>query len=149
MKPQTLMTLRRYHLYLGIFFAPLIILFSISGALQTFRLQDEKGYGGKPPGWIVWLASVHKDQRLPHEKAKPAAAAATAAPAAPKPAGDAPKSPNTLPLKILVVLLAIGLLISTIIGLAIALNNRRTRRTYLAIMVAGTIVPLALLIAAG
>lgn len=43
------------------FFAPAIFLFALSGALQTFRLQEAKGYGGQPPGWIVWMASVHKD----------------------------------------------------------------------------------------
>ncbi len=144
MKPRTLMTLRQYHLYLGVFFAPMILLFSVSGALQTFRLQEEKGYGAKPPGWIVWLASVHKDQRLPREK-KPAPEQAAAKPAMPKPVDDAAKQPNTLPLKIFVLLMSIGLALSTITGLIVALAHHRTRRTYLAIMLAGAIVPVALL----
>lgn len=151
MKPRTLTTLRRYHLYLGVFFAPAIILFSISGALQTFRLQEEKGYGGTPPNWIVWLASVHKDQSLPREaKPKPnvvgMVADAVKAATAPKPSSDTTaKRPNPLPLKIFVVLMALGLLLSTIVGLTIALANPRTRKTHLAIMAAGAILPCVLL----
>ena len=145
MRPQTLMTLRRYHLYLGVFFAPALILFSISGALQTFRLNEEKGYGGPPPTWVVWLAAFHKNQGPPHEKAKPAPGMEAAKPAAPKPpAADKAKYPNPLPLQIFVVLMAIGLLLSTITGLVVALANPRTRRTYVAILVAGVVVPLAL-----
>lgn len=145
MKPNTLMTLRRYHLYIGVFFAPMVLLFCISGGLQTFRLQEEKGYGGTPPGWIVWLASIHKDQRQPSTKSKSIPAPAASKPAAPKPAGDAVKRPNTLPLKILVVLMSIGLALSTITGLVVALANKRTRRTYLAILLAGAVAPIALL----
>ncbi len=63
----------------------------------------------------------------------------------PKPAGDAAKQPNTLPLKIFVTLMSIGLALSTIIGLIVALAHPRTRRTYLAIMLAGAVIPIALL----
>jgi hypothetical protein len=79
MSPQTQRRLRRLHLYLGVFFAPAIILFSLSGALQTFRWQEEKGYGGTPPAWIVWMASVHKDQTTPRPKRPKPAAAETGA----------------------------------------------------------------------
>jgi hypothetical protein len=144
MKPQTLMTLRRYHLYLGVFFAPAIILFSISGALQTFRLPEEQGWGGPPPNWMVWVASVHKDQSPPRaatpEPPHDAAAAKT-----PKPLSAAAKQPSPLPLKIFVVLMAIGLLLSTLIGLTVALAKARTRRTYLAIIAAGAVLPCVLL----
>ncbi len=61
MKAQTMRQLRRIHHYIGVFFKPAILLFALSGALQTFRLQEEKGYGGTPQTWIVWMASVHKD----------------------------------------------------------------------------------------
>ena len=149
MKPQTLMTLRRYHLYLGVFFAPAIILFSISGALQTFRLPEEKGWGGPPPTWMVWFASIHKDQSPPrietpeaeHQDDHDVAAKAPAS----KPASPAAKRPSTLPLKIFVVFMAIGLLLSTLVGLTLAFANKRTRPTYLAIMVAGAVLPCVLL----
>ncbi|MDY7525892.1 hypothetical protein [Sphingomonas sp. 10B4] len=146
MRPNTLRTLRRYHHYLGVFFAPMILLFSVSGVLQTFRLQEARGYGGTPPNWIVWIASVHKDQGPPRppraEQPKPAGEAA-------KPRGEAeragPKRPSTLPLKIFVVLLSIALCASTITGVMIALSIRSMRRVSIAMLVAGTIVPLVLL----
>jgi len=145
-------TIRRYHHYLGVFFAPAIFLFALSGALQTFRLQEEKGYGGTPPGWIVWMASVHKDSRLPKpevahaedhhhdgDEAKPAPAAK------PMRAPEA-KAPFTLPMKIFAALLAVGLMLSALLGVLIALNNRATRRVSIAMLAAGTLLPLALLL---
>lgn len=130
------------------FFAPFILLFAVSGALQTFRLQEEKGYGGTPPTWIVWLASVHKDQAPPREPK--AAKQATGAMAddhhhdAPHRDGGA-KRPSPLPLKVFVALLSLALAVSTVMGIAIALANRATRRSTVALLIAGTVVPSVLL----
>jgi hypothetical protein len=148
MNPNTMRLVRRYHLYLGVFFAPAIFFFALSGALQTFRLQEEKGYGGTPPGWIVWMASVHKDSSLPkaqaahdddhdHPDDKPA------------PAAKAPKPPSkhfTLPMKIFALLMSIGLMFSALLGVLIALNSRQTRRMSIAMLVAGSVLPLVLLL---
>ena len=144
MKAKTQQALRRYHLYIGMFLAPAIIFFSLSGALQTFRLQEEKGWGGTPPTWIVWLASVHKDDRLPQPKA--AGADDHAKPAA-KPAAKAPQKPkpSALPFKIFAVIMSIGLILSAVLGIVIALNNRATRRVSTIMLVAGVIVPILLL----
>lgn len=146
MRPNTLRLLRRYHHYLGLFFAPMILLFAVSGALQTFRLQEAKGYGGPPPNWIVWLASVHKDQGPPREPPaeKPKAAGETAKPRAEAPR-TGPKRPSPLPLKIFVVLLSIALAISTIMGIVIALANRAMRRVSIVLLVLGTVAPIVLL----
>ena len=153
MTPRTMQTLRRYHLYLGMFFAPAILLFSLSGALQTFRLQEEKGWGSNPPSWIVWMASIHKDSRLP--KAKPVQAAQHEhaddhdhGPEAPKAAPPSPagKPPFKLPMQIFVALLSIGLIFSTVLGIMIALNNRALRRMSLSMLAAGTVLPLLLLL---
>lgn len=153
MTPRTMQKLRRYHLYLGMFFAPAILLFSLSGALQTFRLQEEKGWGSEPPSWIVWMASVHKDSRLP--KAKPVQAEQHEhaddhdhGPEAPKaaPPPTAGKPPFKLPMQIFVTLLAIGLILSTALGIMIALNNRALRRVSAAMLAAGTVLPLLLLL---
>ena len=155
MKAQTQRTLRQYHHYIGVFLAPAILLFAVSGTVQTFRLNEEKGWGGTPPTWMVWVASFHKDQTPPRIKpAKPAAQAA--APAAhddadhhehATDAGAAPaaaKRPDPLPLKIFVVLMALGLITSTLLGVTIALNNRAMRRVSTVLLVAGTILPLVL-----
>jgi uncharacterized iron-regulated membrane protein len=149
MKGSTMRRLRQLHQYLGVFFAPMILLFAVSGALQTFRLQEEKGYGGVPPSWIVWMASIHKDQAAPRQAAKsanplaehPKSEARGAAPA--KPVATSRRS--TLPLKIFVTLLALALIGSTIIGVIIALNNRLVRRTVMFLLAAGVIGPILLL----
>ncbi|CAN5240418.1 hypothetical protein BH10PSE14_BH10PSE14_31160 [soil metagenome] len=156
MKAQTQRALRKYHHYIGVFLAPAILLFSISGAVQTFRLNEEKGWGGTPPNWMVWIASVHKDQTPPREKSaapksaapNPAAAMADdhdhAAPSAAKAPAPA-KRPSPLPLKIFVVLMAVGLIVSTLLGVTIALNNRATRRVSILMLVAGAVLPIVLL----
>jgi hypothetical protein len=156
MKGSTNRRLRRLHQYLGLFFAPALLLFSLSGALQTYRWQEPKGYGGSPPGWIVWLASVHKDQALP----RPARAEGPEAgpPPAPKANAGAPdakagaakggehKGPGRRQgLMLFVGLFGLALFLSTLLGIAIALANAANRRTNLLVLAAGVAVPLLLL----
>ncbi|MFZ4109470.1 MAG: hypothetical protein ACOYKQ_03240 [Polymorphobacter sp.] len=152
MKAQTMQKLRRYHYYLGVFFAPVIIMFALSGALQTFRLQEEKGWGSEPPAWIVWMGSIHRDSKLPKAKpseaehteaAKPAVAPApTAQPEAAKPK---PPQVNKLPMQIFMVVMSVALLLSSFLGIAIALNSKATRQAALVMLALGTLVPLAVL----
>lgn len=144
MRPRTLQRVRLYHLYLGVFFAPLLLLFSVSGVLQTFRIPDRPDAAT----WIKWIAAVHKDQAPPHDRPKKAGV---------KPADDhdhghddhgAPasgKHPDPLPLKILVTLMSFGLITSILLGLTIALNNRATRRTSVILLVVGAVLPCVLL----
>jgi hypothetical protein len=153
MKTQTLQQLRRLHHYIGVFLAPAILLFAVSGAFQTFRLQEEKGYGGTPPDWIVWIASVHTDQALPkvetasHSHDKDDDQAQPSVVEKPKMAADREggKQPVTLPLKIFVVIVALGLFISTLMGVVIALNNRAMKTKTIGLLVAGTLIPVAML----
>ena len=159
MKAQTMQKLRRYHYYLGVFFAPMIIMFALSGALQTFRLQEEKGWGSEPPAWIVWMGSIHRDSKLPKAKAPEIAVADAAKPVADagKPAAEIakaeapkPKSPqvNKLPMQIFMVVMSAALLISSFLGIAIALNSKVTRQASLVMLALGALVPLAVLYAA-
>lgn len=174
MKPATARTLRQFHFYLGMFFAPAIIFFALSGALQTFRLQEEKGYGGTPPSWIVWIASVHKDQKVPRGTPLKAGGAVSegddhhhddgdddhdahhvegghdaAAPAAKPETSKAPAKPPaaTFPLKVFVGIMSIGLMLSATLGIVIALTNRAMRRMSVFMLAAGSLLPLALLLA--
>jgi hypothetical protein len=146
MKAQTMRKVRQVHHYVGLFFAPLLLLFSISGALQTFRLQEAHAPSDpKPPTWIVWMASIHKDQSLP----RPSKAGAVSEHKSEMEAEHRPPSRDalvvpvhsTLPLKIFVTLMSAGLLLSTLLGITIALNNRATRRSSLALLTAGTVLP--------
>ena len=154
MRPQTMRSLRQFHHYVGVFLAPAILFFAVSGAVQTFRLGEDKGWGGPPPAALVWMTSVHKDQTLP--RAEPAKPAPLPKAEAAKPAPDddhdhdhdhqAPRGPSPLPLKIFVVLLSLGLITSTLLGITIALNNRAMRRTSIVMLIAGTVLPLLLLL---
>ncbi|QYE35346.1 hypothetical protein KZX46_05000 [Polymorphobacter sp. PAMC 29334] len=138
MKPATNRRLRQIHHYLGVFFAPAILLFAVSGALQTFRLNEAKG----APAWMDWIATVHKDQETPQ-------------PRPPRPAGERPRAPKAEPaapkhnpfaLKVFVAIMSIGLIASTLLGVAIALSIRSMRRLSLTMLVLGTLLPLALLL---
>ena len=150
------------------FFAPTILLFAFSGALQTFNLHENKGGGPyQPPAWIVAIASIHKDQTLPHPKhgdpvdadargretpaAGPAAREArehdAVAPAAKRDADTPrrPSRPSPLPLKVFVLLVAVGLMVSAVLGVWVALQMRAMRRLTLLLLAAGTVVPIVLL----
>lgn len=148
-KAQTMKLMRRVHHYIGVFFTPTILMFALSGALQTFRLQEAKGYGGTPPSWIVWMASVHKDQSLPRHKEesaeaeRPTVAMPTGQPAVARNTDEARST--TLPLKIFVTFVSIGLILSSLIGVIIALNNRTTRQASIIMLVAGAAIPILLL----
>ena len=51
---KTLQLLRQIHLYLGVFTAPAILFFALSGVLQTFGLHETtKDSSYKPARWIL------------------------------------------------------------------------------------------------
>lgn len=116
--------IRQIHLYLGAFFGPLLIFFALSGALQTFRLQESpKGSTAAAPGWIVQFAEVHTNQR---------------------PVKDRDVRPS-VPLKWFVVLMSLGLIITSVIGLYMAFQYNRNRRVVWVAVFLGVIIPIALL----
>lgn len=116
--------IRQIHFYLGVFFAPLIIIFALSGALQTFRLQETpKGSTYTPPAWIVKLADIHKDQRASHEQG----------------------TKRSLPLQWFVVLMAVGLISSSLLGVYMAFKYNYDKRLIFGLIAMGFIIPLALL----
>ena len=95
-----LKAMRNIHLYLGVFFAPLLMFFLISGSWQTFGLHEASKSGDYvPPAIIKSLSQVHKDQRWVDSK-------------------KVPKS--SIPFQCLVVLMATGLLVTAILGIIMA-----------------------------
>lgn len=56
--------LRRLHLYLGCFFAPLLLFYIGTGWYQTVSVNRNKSLGEKGD-WISNLTSVHVDQVYP------------------------------------------------------------------------------------
>jgi ABC-type nickel/cobalt efflux system permease component RcnA len=152
--------LRQFHLYLGTLFAPAIIFFAFSGALQTLGLHENRNHGPvEPQAWIVVLASVHKDQRLPRQRAAADNdhdhhddAGNQDQHAAPEPdhhhrhhASADDSDDRSPPLKLFVLALSFGLIASAFLGVVIALRNRATRAVTLVMLAVGTALPVALL----
>jgi hypothetical protein len=116
--------IRQIHFYLGVFFAPLIIIFARSGALQTFRLQESpKGSTYNPPAWIVKLADIHKDQRAAHE----------------------PGNRRSLPLQWFVVIMSVGLISTSLLGIYMAFKYNRDKRLVFGLIILGFVIPIVLL----
>jgi hypothetical protein len=139
--------LRLTHLYLGVFIAPSLLFFSFTGALQTFSFhQAAKGSSVQPPNWIVILAQIHKNQTtvLPERKQKLASVVPDSkAHPTDVPVAAAPKSRtyHPLPLKIFFLVVSVGLLMSTLIGLYMAYRYNRDVRLITVVLFAGTMIP--------
>jgi len=117
--------IRQLHLYLGTLFAPLIIFFAFSGALQTFGFHESTKNGSyQAPGWIVTLANIHKDQRLTR----------------------GPKGGSSVLLKWFVVLMAVGLIATTLLGIYMAFKFNRDKRVVCGLIILGIVIPLVALL---
>jgi DNA relaxase NicK len=118
--------IRQIHLYLGVLFAPLLIVLAVSGALQTFRLQDKPKDGGtyEPPQIIVKLADFHKDQKIEAVSGKT----------------------RSLPVMWFFVLASIGMIITSVMGIYMAFKfTKRHTFVYLS-LAAGVILPILFLL---
>jgi hypothetical protein len=144
-------TIRQWHSYIGLFIAPSVLFFAVTGSLQLFSLHEAHG-DYRPPALIEKLASVHKDQvfELRHHdapadpKAEPGAPPSDAAP----PAGaqeDDKTAPATWLLKGFFLLVAISLAVSASLGLWIGLTQTRRKRVAWLLVIAGTLIPVVLL----
>ena len=123
--PNILRWARQTHLFLGTFFAPAIIFFALSGALQTFSLHESRpGSDHKPPLWIEKMAQFHKKQNLQTHPPKPQPGA--------RPTGMPPRPPEqsrpNIPLKCFVAAMSLGLIITSVLGVYIALIFGRDKR---------------------
>jgi hypothetical protein len=143
-------------MYLGIFCAPAIVFFAITGALQTFSLHETtKGSNYTPPKIIAQLSQLHKKQNLevPAAKLRPPAPEADKSeshkdkPEASKPVAPAPApapAKNLLPMKLFFLLVSISLLLSTITGLYMSYTYIRNKTAVTATLIAGTVIPILL-----
>jgi hypothetical protein len=148
---------RQIHLYLGVFIAPALLFFALTGGLQVFGLHEtSRGSDYKPPEWLAVAAQLHKKQNMTVRK-RPAdadnrppvapASAPVANPAPPIPAKpDMPRmeAKNPLPLKIFSALVALGLFISTLLGIYMAYRYTRRPGLITFLLAAGVVVPIVL-----
>ncbi|HEV3270923.1 MAG TPA: hypothetical protein VGZ93_01960 [Candidatus Methylacidiphilales bacterium] len=114
--------LRRIHLYLGCFFAPMLLFFSISGIWQVYGLQWVSG-----PNILTYLSTIHMGHNLFFKD--PAKAYSFTSPY----------------LEFFVVLMAASLVISIILGVVMAFKFGRGTLA-LVCLAAGALIPLILII---
>lgn len=123
-----LKAIRLTHHYLGVFFAPTILFFAVTGGLQMFGLHEaSRGRSYLPPAILVHLSQLHKNGTLylpPRREAPSAPSKAEGSmpdalePSAPKPPAtpSTPTAPNALPMKIFFAATALALVVSTCTG---------------------------------
>jgi ABC-type spermidine/putrescine transport system permease subunit I len=118
--------LRLVHLYLGSLLGPLLIVFAVSGAWQVFRFNDTKKGGSYKPAKIITLfTDIHKDAVLPGSRRRQGAAMRYFALAA-----------------------AIGLTLTTVLGIVMAYRLSRRPALVSVLLIAGIVLPAALLLLA-
>ena len=135
-------TLRTWHAMISAFIAPMVLFFSLSGALQIFDLHESHGtYTAS-----VFLQSVgrlHKNQVFAPVPARGPGPASAAAKRGPQPA-QPPTRPSTLLLKMVFFCEALALFVTTLIGLWIAVTHPKYHRRSWVLVGAGVLVPLIL-----
>jgi asparagine N-glycosylation enzyme membrane subunit Stt3 len=94
--------IRKLHLYLSVFFAPLLIFFVATGWYQTVSSQRNKVLGEQDT-WVSKLTSVHVDQIYPTET------------------GTGEYKPTLF--RILVVTMSIALLLTVVLGIFLAFRS--------------------------
>ena len=148
----SLKSIRILHRYLGLFFAPTILFFAITGGLQMFGLHETaRGSSYVPPNILVHLSQLHKKGMLylPPRKAAPPNLAKSDGTKLDAPKLDTPKPaqaearPNALPVRIFFA--ATALAVSTCTGLIMGWKYARRKSVVLLTLVAGVVVPAILL----
>ncbi len=143
----TPLLLRQWHGYIGAFIAPGVIFFALTGSLQLFNLHEAHG-GYHPLHIVVRLGRLHKDQvfELDHDRPPPPAdAGKPAAAGQPQPDTDEQPAVSTYLLKWFFLVVALGLVASTVFGIWIALTRPRGKTATIALLAAGTAIPVLLL----
>lgn len=150
-----LAAVRQFHSYLGAFIAPSVLFFAFTGSLQLFSLHEAHG-AYQPPALIEKLGSVHKDQRFtakPKPSAPPRAAPLAQAhddanddhdhEHAATPSKGVPA--QTLALKFLFLAVAVSLIVSTCLGVWMAVTYSRRKGVIWALLILGAALPILIL----
>ena len=115
--------IRRLHLYLGCFFAPLLLFYLATGWYQTLH-PDRRKSPGEADDWIARLRSVHVDQIYPAE-------------------GANAYSPTLF--RVLVVIMSLALIVTLALGIILAFRSLRNRWPVWVSLGLGILVPVLLL----
>ncbi len=115
--------LRRLHLYLGCLFAPALIFFAVTGTWQLYRAHEStKDHSYAAPPVLRTLSAVHMNAHLPGKRVS-----------------------EYTPLRIFLVATAVGLVVSTLLGVIMAFRFSRSALTPVLCLSAGVIIPCAIL----
>ena len=157
---------RQLHLYLGTFFAPSILFFAFSGALQLFGLHEgHPGEKYQPPAWVEKLGSVHKDQTIAEKhgpppgigggQMRPPEAHNEGGQRSPGQGQGGPRNegkrenPFTFGLKLFFLGTSLGLVTTTLLGIYMAFKFNRSRALVWSLLIGGTVIPAALVALTG
>ena len=147
-----LVSIRRWHSYIGLFVAPSVLFFALTGAVQLFSLHEAHG-SYHPIALVEKLSSVHKDQvfalgdQHPPPDAAPQAGAEPPQVKAPGPEDHDDEAPlSTYLLKGYFLVVAIALVISTGFGLWMGLARTQRKSVGWLLVTAGCVIPVLLLL---
>ena len=115
-------TIRKVHLYLGCFFAPLLMFFLISGCLQTFYLHHDMKSGHKATTIAKYTGEVHTHQNW----------------------GPYYNGHSSVSFRYLVLLMAAGLIATTILGIIMAFKFAKAWVVWVCLLL-GIAIPVLLL----
>lgn len=143
--------IRQLHFWVAAFVAPSLLLFAVTGMLQLFKLHEAEG-GYRPLPVIEKLGQVHIHQKYalrpvrarPPEAAAPAAAKPAPAPARAESGEEGAPLGETL-VKWVFLVMSVGMALSSVLGIWMAMSNTRQRPIMLALLAAGTVLPILVL----
>ncbi|HVG26819.1 MAG TPA: hypothetical protein VM865_04360 [Acidobacteriaceae bacterium] len=144
---------RTIHLYFGVFIAPALLFFAITGAIQTLSLHEAAGTDYKAPALLAELGQLHKKQttEFPKRPAQPEGARPPAPAAAKPPTPALPpvtlagKQKQHLPMKLFFLAVSLGLFTSVLTGLFMSYKYARNKSLVTAALITGALLPLLLL----
>jgi hypothetical protein len=115
--------IRRWHLFLSLFFAPMLLFYIGTGWYQTFTINRNKG-PGEAHDLVSKLTSVHVDQLYPTKKAE---------------------TYNPQAFKFLVVAMSISLIVTIGLGMYLAFTIGRPKWAVWLSLTLGVLLPILLL----
>lgn len=154
-----LMTIRTVHTWIGMLIAPAVLFMAFTGMLQLYNFHEARP-GYTPPPLIEKFGRLHKDQVYaldddhgpPPGAHAPPAAGPHGAPdvdAGPPPGEHHGPKPAVMILKFLLAWISIGLMVSTLLGLWMALRDRQKRLIHGVLLLIGAVVPTVLAMLTG
>jgi hypothetical protein len=141
----SILRLRQWHAYIGLFIAPSVLFFAVTGTLQIFNLHEAHG-SYRPAVLLEKLSAVHKDQVFEQPHAHDAPPADQPASAPPADDDDDKTSVSTMALKWLFTFMAVGLVCSSLIGIWMGTTQTRSKPLAWSLLAAGTLLPILLLV---